>query len=180
LAYRPGLPGARPDALEDSASVRVAGCATMVGMRTPPRPLPDAIARWTSRVRYLRWLDALVAWPAAWALLATVAPGLPADVEALVALGLVGGLAWLPPVRVRWRPVSAWAALRLSRRLVPGDRVWFVRPDHAELVVVTARRGLRITIAGRDAAEGISVRRTRVLLVPVASAPGVVGTRRRD
>jgi hypothetical protein len=41
-----------------------------------------------------------------------------------------------------------------------------VRPDAPELVIVTARRGLRLTVAvpGRGAAEGLSVRRTRVLL----------------
>jgi hypothetical protein len=50
--------------------------------------------------------------------------------------------------------------------LVPGDRAWYVRPDAPELVIVTARRGLRLTVAvpGRGAAEGLSVRRTRVLL----------------
>ena len=49
--------------------------------------------------------------------------------------------------------------------LVPGDRAWYVRPEAPEVVIVTARRGLRLTVAvpGRGAA-GLSVRRTRVLL----------------
>ena len=51
--------------------------------------------------------------------------------------------------------------------LAAGDRAWYVRPDGPELVIVTARRGLRLTVAvpGRGAAEGLSVRRTRVLVL---------------
>jgi hypothetical protein len=47
-----------------------------------------------------------------------------------------------------------------------------VRPDHAERVLVTARYRTRVVIARlNDAgAEGLSVRRTRVLLVPADSA----------
>jgi hypothetical protein len=37
-------------------------------------------------------------------------------------------------------------------------------------VVVTSRRGARVTIAARGGAEGIRVRRTRVLLVPADAA----------
>ena len=61
--------------------------------------------------------------------------------------------------------------------LVPGDRAWYVRPEAPEVVIVTARRGLRLTVAvpGRGAAEGLSVRRTRVLLLgadePARRAP---------
>jgi len=51
--------------------------------------------------------------------------------------------------------------------LAPGDRAWHVRSDGPELVIVTARRALRLTVAvpGRGAAEGLSVRRTRVLVL---------------
>jgi hypothetical protein len=51
--------------------------------------------------------------------------------------------------------------------LAPGDRAWYVRPDGPELVIITARRGLRLTVAvpGRGAAEGLSIRRTRVLVL---------------
>jgi hypothetical protein len=57
--------------------------------------------------------------------------------------------------------------------LAPGDRAWYVRPDGPELVIVTARRRLRLTVAvpGRGAAEGLSVRRTRVLVLAADEAP---------
>jgi len=48
--------------------------------------------------------------------------------------------------------VRGAVALVLSARLSPGDQAWYVRPGHAERVLVTARR------------------RTRVLLVPADSA----------
>jgi hypothetical protein len=136
-------------------------------MRTPIRPLPHAVARWASRVRYLRWLDALVAWLALWALLA-VALTLPLQAQAVLAAALAGLLALLPPLRLRWRPVSGAVGLRLSRSLRPGDRAWYVVPGRAEAVIVTARRRLRLVVArpGQGPAEGIEVRRTRVLVVP--------------
>jgi len=73
-----------------------------------------------------------------------------------------------PLIRLRWRPVSAWVGLALSGRLGPGDRAWYVVPGRAEPVIVTARRGFRLVVAGLDhgGAEGIEVRRTRVLLLP--------------
>jgi len=56
---------------------------------------------------------------------------------------------------------------RGERDLSPGDQAWYVRPGHAERVLVTARRRTRVVIARlNDAAEELSVRRTRVLLVP--------------
>jgi hypothetical protein len=56
----------------------------------------------------------------------------------------------------------------VSRGLRPGARAWYVRAGDADVVLVTARRGLRLVIARPDlvSAEGISVRRTRVLLLP--------------
>jgi hypothetical protein len=72
------------------------------------------------------------------------------------------------PLRRRWRVVSGAVGLRMSRSIAVGDRAWCVGPGSAERVIVTARRGFRVTVAlmGGDAAEGITVRRTRVLLVP--------------
>ncbi|PYM22352.1 MAG: hypothetical protein DMD80_28530, partial [Candidatus Rokuibacteriota bacterium] len=60
------------------------------------------------------------------------------------------------------------AGVLVSRTVRPGDRAWFVRDGRADSVLVTARRGLRVSIAvpGMGAAETISVRRTRVFLVP--------------
>jgi hypothetical protein len=135
-------------------------------MRTPIRPLPDAVARWASRVRYLRWLDALGAWLALWALLAS-ALTLPLQAQMVLSAAVAGLLALVPPLRLRWRPVSGAVGVRVSRRLRPGDRAWYVVPDRAEAVIVTARRRLRLVVArpGHGPAEGIEVRRTRVFLV---------------
>src|SRR5216117_2739416 len=131
-------------------------------MRSPLRPLPAAVTRWTATARVLGWLDALAAYLAIWggASLAVLA----ALVAALGAL--------LRPLRVRWRPVRGAVALVLSARLSPGDQAWYVRPGHAERVLVTARRRTRVVIArlNDEGAEGLSVRGTRVLLVPADSA----------
>jgi hypothetical protein len=136
-------------------------------MATPMRPVPDAISRWITRRWWLRVCDAL----AAWALLAVVVAARlgPARLEAaaVLALVLVGGAAAVQPLRIRWRPVSGWVGLRLSRDLRPGDRAWYVGATEASLVMVTARRGLRLVIARPDMVqdEVISVRRTRVFLL---------------
>jgi hypothetical protein len=65
-------------------------------------------------------------------------------------------------------PVRPLPGAIVSRSLRPGDRAWYVRAGEATLVLVTARRGLRVIITrpDLDAEEGIAVRRTRVLLVP--------------
>jgi len=137
-------------------------------MTTPIKPLPETIERWMGRVRALRWGDAAVAWVLAWASLVVILHEVAALPLVLLASGIVGGGAWLGPVRVRWRPLSATVSLRMSSTLRAGMRAWYVRSDAAELVVVTARRGLRIVIAGvaESRAEGFAVRRTRVLLLP--------------
>jgi len=137
-------------------------------VRTPIRPLPESVARWTAGARYLRWLDGLAAWAALWIVLATLQPDAAATAQAVLAAVLVGLGRLAPPVRTRWRPGSGLAGLLLSRTLRPGDRAWYVRPGQAQAVLVAARHGARMVIAvpGQDAAEGISVRRTRVLLLP--------------
>lgn len=135
-------------------------------MGTPIRPLPEGIARWSARARWIRRLDALAAGGLVWGVLAVAQPGLGLGVQVAAAMvvGLVGAVT---PIRVRWRPVSGVAGLWVSRALVPGDRAWYVRPEGPELVIVTARRGLRLTVAvpGRGVVEGLSVRRTRVLVL---------------
>lgn len=142
-------------------------------MGTPIRPLPDGIARWSARARWLRRLDALAAAGLVWALLAVMRPGVGAGAEAAGAAVITGLLGAVAPLRVRWRPVSGPVGLWVSRMLVPGDRAWYVRHEGPERVIVTARRGLRLTVAvpGRGAAEGLSVRRTRVLVLG-ADEPG--------
>ena len=131
------------------------------------RPLPEGVARWSARAPWLRRLDALLAWLLAWGVAAAALPDPGAGVRAALAGVVVGLLAAVPPLRLRWRPVSGPVGLWLSRGLAPGHRAWHVRPEAPELVIVTARHGLRLTVAvpGRGAAEGLSVRRTRVLLL---------------
>ena len=137
-------------------------------MRSPLRPLPAAVARWTVTARALRWLDALVAWLVVWSGGALALPDTPRkSVAVLAALAVTLGALALP-LRARWRPVSGVVGLAVSARLTPGDQAWYVRPGDAERVVVTARHRARVVIARLDGsgAEGLSVRRTRVLLVP--------------
>lgn len=137
-------------------------------MRSPIRPLPAAVVRWTHRARWLRWADALVGWLALWLAATLALPRLAGAPAALLAGLLVVALSVPLAVRGRWRPISAPVALALSRSLRAGDRVWHVYPGGAEIALVTARRGLRIVIAPRvrGPEESIAVRRTRVFLVP--------------
>jgi hypothetical protein len=136
-------------------------------MRTPVRTVPPAVERWASRAPYLRWLDALAGSALVWPFVA-LALETTAALSALVAAVLVGAASSLWPLRARWRPVSALLALSVSRGLRPGDRAWYVLPDRVEPVIVTARRRLRLVVARpeQEPAEGIEVRRTRVLVVP--------------
>ncbi|HUP35998.1 MAG TPA: hypothetical protein VNC82_11210 [Candidatus Limnocylindria bacterium] len=135
-------------------------------MRAPIPPTPEPVVRWAARAPWLRRLDALAAWAAGWGLLG-MATDLGPMPQAVAAAALVAAVARITAIRLAWRPVSGLVALRLSHTLAPGRRAWYVRPETAELVIVTARRGLRLTIAapGRTVAEGMEVRRTRVLLL---------------
>lgn len=137
------------------------------GMRSPSRPIPDAVERWARRATALRVADALVAWLAAWVVLAALAGwGTPSEPAVLAAVA-VGCAAFLRPLRVRWRPVSAWVGISVARPLRPGDRAWFIRPRQVEPVIVTARRGHRFVVAQPgSAAEGLEVRASRVFLLP--------------
>ena len=141
-------------------------------MTTPMRPVPADVRRWLARRRWLRWADALLAW------LLLAAAGLAlrgperADVVAGLAAVVVAAGAWWQPLRVRWRPVTGWVGLRVSRDLRPGARAWYLGAHEATLVVVTARRGVRLVIArpGLAQDEGMSVRRTRVLVLAAEGA----------
>ena len=140
-------------------------------MTTPIRLLPEEVERWIARSRRLRWLDAASAWLCLWlaGLWILGASGRDAAFGAavLLALGLM-----IRPLRALWRPISAYVGLAVSRGLRVGDRAWYVRPDRVDLVLVTARHGTRLVIAtpGFDADEGLSVRRTRVLVLPFEEA----------
>jgi hypothetical protein len=136
------------------------------------RPVPERVLRWIGRRRRLRWCDGLVAWLLLWPL--GVAALGPHQVEAgaVLALALVAAGVAIQPLRVRWRPITGWVGLRVSRDLRPGDRAWYLGAREASLVVVTARHGIRLVIVRPDLAqdEGLSVRRTRVFLL--ALEPG--------
>jgi hypothetical protein len=136
-------------------------------MTTPMRPVPDSVARWIARRRWLRWCDALLAWALLWIGGAVVLGSERLEAAAVVAAVLVALGAFVQPLRVRWRPITGWIGLRISRGLRPGDRAWYLGASDASLVVVTARHGVRLVIVRPDLQdEGISVRRTRVFLLP--------------
>jgi len=136
-------------------------------MRTPVRAVPSNVERAAARGRWLRCLDALLAWLAAWGAVAlaweTATPSGSAIVALIaVVLASLGG-----PIRRRWRPLSALVLLSVSRHLKPGDHAWLVLAERIDPVIVTARRGLRLVVASpNQGSEGLAVRRTRVLVVP--------------
>jgi hypothetical protein len=142
-------------------------------MRSPIRPIPQVVLRWSGRARRLRWADGVLAWLAVWGVLLALQPAADAAALGVLAAVLVLPAIAIPPVRRRWRPVSAVVALALSSRVRPGDRAWYVNADGARLVLVTSRRWLHVVVAGvvQDSTEGITLRRTRGFLVP-ATGPG--------
>ena len=138
-------------------------------MRSPVRPLPAEVESWTSRVRWLRWLEALATALVLWLILMVVIEHGPPGRLAGASVLVVGLVALVTPLRRRWRPISALVGVSVSRELRPGDRAWLVLPGRAEPVIVTARRRLRLVLARPDqASEGLEVRRTRVIVVPAA------------
>jgi len=141
-------------------------------MRSPLRPLPAAVERWTTVVRALRWLDALAAWLVIWGVLAMAYSSTSRGPLALLAFVITALGVLARPLRARWRPLSGVVALVMSARLAPGDHAWYVMPGHAERVLVTARHRTRVVIVrlSDEGSEGLGVRRTRVLLVPAESA----------
>ena len=136
-------------------------------MTTPIRPLPEDVDRWIAWARWLRTLDAALAWLGLGVLLA-IAGTFSAGQAAVLSLALVSLGALMRRIRAFWRPISACVGLIVSRGLRPGDRAWYVRSRRADLVLVTACHGTRVVIATSeiDADEVLSVRRTRVLLLP--------------
>jgi hypothetical protein len=136
-------------------------------MRTPSRPLPEAPSRWLRYSAAMRWADAAVAWLALFLVIGSALEWSGLAEPALFAGALVTFSAFLPALRVRWRPVSAAVGIAIARPLRPGDRAWYLRAGQAEAVIVTARHGARIVIAWPGTAdEGLTVRASRVLLLP--------------
>jgi len=86
-------------------------------MRSPLKPLPAAVVRWTVTARILRWLDALAAWLGVWAGAALALPSASRESLALFAALVVALGALALPLRARWRPVSGVVGLAVSRRL---------------------------------------------------------------
>ena len=138
-------------------------------MATPTARVPTTVETWITRARYLRWIDALAAWVVLLALAAELLPEPPGRIIVVTSLVLLVIGLMLRPLRLRWRPVSGWVGVAVSRSLRAGQRAWYVRDGRADAVLVTARRGLHLSIAAPNVgeAETLSVRRTRVFLIPL-------------
>jgi len=136
---------------------------------TPTARVPTTVETWITRARYLRWIDALAAWVVLLALAAELLPEPPGRIIVVTSLVLLVIGLMLRPLRLRWRPVSGWVGVAVSRSLRAGQRAWYVRDGRADAVLVTARRGLHLSIAAPNVgeAETLSVRRTRVFLIPL-------------
>jgi hypothetical protein len=136
-------------------------------MRSPVRSVPPNVEHAAARARWLRAIDAVLAWLVAWAAVGLAFETVTASASAIVAILGVVLVALVAPLRRGWRPVSALGSISASQALRPGDHAWLVLPDHIEPVIVTARRGLRLVVASpQQGSEGLSVRRTRILVVP--------------
>src|SRR2546428_790213 len=85
-------------------------------MRSPLKPLPAAVVRWTVTARILRWLDALAAWPGVWAGAALALPSASRESLALFAALVVALGALALPLPARLRPVSGVVGLGRSTR----------------------------------------------------------------
>src|SRR5262249_13608060 len=142
------------------------------------RPFPAPVLRWSRRARWLRGFDAVAAWLVVWAGAVTLAQQ--------ASRGALGGAAALavtlgaavPWRRGGWRPITGVPALEVTRGLRPGQRACGTTAGGGPLVGVRAWRAWRVVLAGvsEDPTEGIAVRRTRALLLPI---PDRRGPRRR-
>ena len=137
-------------------------------MRSPVRSLPLMSGAGRLARAGFGGSDAVAAWLLVWAAWRSHRTRQRPGATAVAAAVLVGLAALVSPIRRRWRPLGALISLSVSRALRPGDRAWLVLPRHVEPVIVTARRRLRLVVArpDQDLAEGLEVRRTRVLVVP--------------
>src|SRR5258706_8754496 len=100
-----------------------------------------------SRLRWLRWTDAVLAWLALVLGLTVLLPRMPAPPAMALAICLLFVVSLIPRLRQAWRPLSAITTLAISHGLPPGDLAWFVHWRDADLVLLTPRHGIRIVIA---------------------------------
>src|SRR5207244_12288555 len=105
---------------------------------SPTSPVPVVVERWLSRSRYLRWIDAGIAWLVLAVLAASVLPRPSAGSVALASAVVLVLATMVPALRIRWRPVSGWISLAVSRPLRPRDRAGFVRAGPADPGPTTA------------------------------------------
>src|SRR5437667_419582 len=96
---------------------------------SPTSPVPVVVERWLSRSRYLRWIDAGIAWLVLAVLAASVLPRPSAGAIALASAVVLVLATMVPALRVRWPPLSR--GIRLARRRAGCDRR-SPRPDAAE------------------------------------------------
>src|SRR5437660_11501878 len=109
---------------------------------SPTSPVPVVVERWLSRSRYLRWIDAGIAWLILAVLAASVLPRSSVGSVALASAVVLVLATMDPALRLRWRAVRGWIRLAVSRPLRPGDRAWFVRDGRAGAVLLPRARGL--------------------------------------
>src|SRR2546430_16691577 len=100
-------------------------------MRSPLKPLPAAVVRWTVTARILRWLDALAAWPGVWAGAALALPSASREALALFAALVVALGALALPLRARWRPASVLSGVSVNRLLTAEGQGWHYAPAAA-------------------------------------------------
>src|SRR5207249_10839610 len=88
---------------------------------SPTSPVPVVVERWLSRSRYLRWIDAGIAWLVLAVLAASVLPRPSAGSIALASAVVLVLAPRVPAPRVRWRPVGGRVRPPVSRPLGPGE-----------------------------------------------------------
>src|SRR5207245_6241091 len=93
---------------------------------SPTSPVPVVVERWLSRSRYLRWIDAGIAWLVLAVLAASVLPRSSAGCVALASAVVIVLARMVPALRMRWRTVSGRIHLAVRRTMRPGGRASFV------------------------------------------------------
>src|SRR5438552_3146234 len=99
-------------------------------MRSPLKPLPPAVARWTVTARILRWLDALVAWLGVWVGAAMALPSASREPLALLAA-----------LDVRAHQLHAHPVADVDPLESADDLPFHRRPEHARPRALEGRAG---------------------------------------
>src|SRR5207245_10221196 len=94
---------------------------------SPTSPVPVVVERWLSRSRYLRWIDAGIAWLVLAVLAASVLPRPSAGSVALASAVVLVLATMGPALRIRWPPVCAWIGIAVRRPLRPAGRAGLAR-----------------------------------------------------